>query len=425
MKFSILTLGCKVNAYESEYMKEALISAGYFYQKEYQASDIVIINTCSVTNNADAKSQKILRRVKRENKNCILIVCGCSVQNNYKEYQKLGADIILGNKQKSEIVNLINNFITFGKQYSFIDYNRKLDFEPMRVDKFTSHTRAFIKIQDGCDNFCSYCIIPFVRGSIRSKDFEEVIEEAKVLGRNGHYEIVLTGINTGSYNSCGKDLTDLIAEISKITEIKLIRLSSIEITELNDKFLNELKNNPKIANHLHIPLQSGCDEILKLMNRKYDLNYYEKKIKDIRDIRPDISITTDVIVGFPNETDELFLETYSFCQKMQFAKIHVFPYSMRSNTKASLMDNQQTESCKKNRSEKLGLLSQKLEKQYANKFIEQILPVIIEEGTDNYSSGHSSNYLKVVTEEKLAKNKIYRIKIVKVENDTIKGVVIE
>lgn len=425
MSFSILTLGCKVNSYESEFIKESLIANDYKYIEDYKNSDIVIINTCSVTNNADVKSKKLLRRVKRENPNCILLVCGCSVQNNFEEYKKLEVDILLGNQEKSKVVSLINNYIQNNEPYTFVDNNRKLEFEPMKVDKFTSHTRAFIKIQDGCDNFCSYCIIPFVRGSIRSKSYDEIIEEAKILSENGHSEIVLTGIHTGSYSSDGKDLTDLIHELSKIESLKLIRISSIEITELNDKFLNELKNNEKIANHLHIPLQAGSDQILRLMNRKYDLKYYSNKIEEIRKLRSNISITTDVIVGFPNETEELFVQSYEFCKKMNFSKIHVFPYSVRTGTKASLMDNHVAETCKKMRSEKLGELSHQLEKIYAQKFIEKNVSVIIEEVFESYSIGHSSNYLAIRIEERLIKNEIYEIKITKVENDMIIGVVIK
>ena len=424
MSFFILTLGCKVNTYESEAMAELLIEKGYYSANDYKKSDIIIVNTCSVTNNADIKSRKLIRRVRRENPKAILVVCGCSVQNNYDDYDKMDIDILIGNRNKSIIVDLINEFIETNKKYSFVDQNRKLTFESMMVSKFTSHTRAFLKIQDGCDNFCSYCIIPFVRGSIRSKDFNEVVKEAKALVANGHQEIVLTGIHTGSYNSDGKDLTALIKEISKIKKLKLIRISSIEITELDEEFLEELANNPKIANHLHIPLQAGSNEILKLMNRKYDLDYYEKKINAIRMIRPDISITTDLIVGFPNETDELFIKSYEFCKKMNFAKIHVFPYSLRTGTKASLMDNQIDEQCKKMRSNKIGDLSKILELEYASLFINKDLDVLIEEVFDDYSVGHTSNYLKVRIDKILKQNKIYKVNIKNISNDIIFGDVI-
>ena len=424
MSFIILTLGCKVNTYESEAMTELLIENGYQNIDDYKKADIVIVNTCSVTNNADIKSRKLIRRIKRKNKDCILVVCGCSVQNNYDSYENMDIDILIGNRNKSIIVGLISDYIDSNKKYSYIDKNRNLSFESMMVSKFTSHTRAFIKIQDGCDNFCSYCIIPFVRGSIRSKDFDEVIKEAKALVSNGHKELVLTGIHTGSYNSNGKNLTALIKELSKIKDLELIRISSIEITELDEEFLEELKNNSKIANHLHIPLQAGSDEILKLMNRKYDLKYYEDKINTIRSIRPDISITTDLIVGFPNETDELFIKSYEFCKKINFAKIHVFPYSIRTGTKASLMENQIDEHCKKMRSSKIGSLSKELEYNYAKSFINKELDVLIEEIIDGYSVGHTSNYLKIKIDKKLNKNKIYKVKLTKIESDAILGVLL-
>ena len=419
MNFSILTLGCKVNAYESEAMKELLLDSNFNYLEDYSKSDIVIINTCSVTNNADSKSRKIIRRVRKENPNVILVVCGCSVQNHIEDYKNMNIDILIGNKDKSKIVNLINDSIDSNDKYYKIEKSRKLPFEEFNVCQFTSHTRAFLKIQDGCDNFCSYCIIPFVRGSQRSKDFSSCLNEAKVLVANGHKEIVLTGIHTGSYNSNGKDLTDLIHEMAKIKDLKLIRISSIEITELNEKFLNELKNNQKIANHLHIPLQAGTDKILKLMNRKYDLKYYTKKINEIRSIRPDISISTDLIVGFPNETKEDFISSYEFCKKIKFSKIHVFPYSIRTGTKASLMDNQVDEKEKKIRSEKIGELSKFLENDYAKCYIGKEVHVLIEEVNDKVSTGHTSNYLKIYVAKELEKNTFYKVIIKKINNDMI------
>ena len=288
MKFKIITLGCKVNSYESEYMLEKLKDSGYLYDEE--KPDIIIINTCSVTNTADAKSMKLVRRAKREYKEAILVVVGCSSQNNQGKYKEMGIDILLGNKNKSEIVSILEEYLQTRKLIVYFTNERKLPFEDMRLDRFTTHTRAFVKIQDGCDNFCSYCIIPFTRGSIRSKDFYDVIEEVQRLVLNGHKEIVLTGIHTGSYFSNGHDLSDLITELSKIDGLFRIRISSIEITELNDRFLDLLKTNTKIVSHLHIPLQSGSDAVLKRMNRKYDTAYFKDKINKIRKIRPDISI---------------------------------------------------------------------------------------------------------------------------------------
>lgn len=390
MNFLIYTLGCKVNAYESEFMKEKLLAKGYIYSEENP--DIIIINTCSVTNMADSKSKKMVRHFKRKNPKAIMVVCGCSSQNKFSQYKEMGIDILIGNKEKSKIVNHIETFRKNKQKYEMLCESRKLPFEDMKIDKFTTHTRAFVKIQDGCDNFCSYCVIPLVRGSIRSKKYEFAMEEIKTLVKNGHKEIVLTGIHTGSYGyNEGYDLTDLIHEMSKLDDLKRIRVSSIEITELNDKFLKELKENKKICDHLHIPLQAGSDEILRKMNRKYDLKYYEEKIKKIREIRPDISITTDIIVGFPSETDELFECTCKFVEKINFSKIHVFPYSKREGTLASRMNDQVDENKKKERSKRLVNLSLKLEREYAKKFLNTKMEVLVE--NDNF--GSSSNYLKI------------------------------
>ncbi|MBE6161778.1 MAG: tRNA (N(6)-L-threonylcarbamoyladenosine(37)-C(2))-methylthiotransferase MtaB [Firmicutes bacterium] len=412
MNFEIITLGCKVNAYESEIMRELLIKDGYKENKE--KPDIVIINTCSVTNMADSKSKKMVRRYKRENPNTILVVCGCSSQNNQSVYEEMDIDILLGNRDKSKIVSIINEYKNNKERYIKFYNNRNLDFEDMAVDKFTSHTRAFVKIQDGCNNFCSYCIIPYVRGDIRSKNFDEAINEITELVKNGHKEIVLTGIHTGSYgHGLGYDLTDLIHEISKLENLERIRISSIEITELNDKFLNELKINKKICDHLHIPLQAGSDEILKRMNRKYNLDYFFDKIAKIRKIRPNINISTDVIVGHPYETLELFNTTIDTCKKIKFSKIHVFPYSKRDGTASSRMPNQVEESEKKRRSKELVELSNVLEKEYASIFIGDTLTVLIEENVDNYSVGHTSNFIKLKIPGKLDLNKNYNITVEK------------
>lgn len=408
MTFNIITLGCKVNAYESEIMKELLLNAGYKEEKEHP--EVVIINTCSVTNMADSKSRKMVRRYKRENPNTILVVCGCSTQNKKEEYEQMDIDILLGNKDKSKIVTLINNFKNNHEKYIKFYDDRDLDFEDMTVKEFTSHARAFVKIQDGCNNFCSYCVIPYVRGNIRSKDFSKALEEIKTLVKNNHKEIVLTGIHTGSYGAgLNYDLSDLLHEMNKIEGLERIRISSIEVTELNEKFLNELKENKKICNHMHIPLQAGSDEILKKMNRKYDLKYFFEKINKIREIRPDISITTDVIVGHPYETEELFLKTIETCKKIKFAKIHVFPYSKRDGTASSRMPNQVSDVDKKIRSHKLIEISNELEKEYAKKFIGKKLDVLIEENYGEKSIGHTSNYLRLEIPKILEINQIYDI----------------
>lgn len=408
MKFNIITLGCKVNSYESNFMKEALVKNGFSFCNLNEKCDILILNTCTVTDTSDKKSLKEVRRLKRENPNAILVVCGCSVQNDKTKYDDLGINILMGNINKSNIVSIIEKYLDDKTPVEYVAKTRDLPFENMEVD-ISDHTRAYIKIEDGCDNFCSYCIIPFVRGKKRSKDFSLVLREVQHLANNGYKEIVLTGIDTGGYESNGKDLTDLICEMSKINGIERIRQSSIEITQINEKFINELKNNKKICDHIHIPLQSGSDSILKLMNRKYDLKYFFDKIDMIRSVRPDISITTDVIVGFPGETEEMFLETMETCKKINFSKIHAFPYSERKGTKASMMDGKVPESVKHERVKKLLELSDSLEKSYYDKFKGKKLDVLIEEVNEFGSKGHTSNYLMVHTNEKLQKGEIYNL----------------
>ena len=407
MKFNIVTFGCKVNQYESNMMKERMLSSNFFYVENMNEANIIIVNTCSVTNVADKKCLKMIRRIKREYPSSILVVAGCSSQNKQEIYENLDIDILIGNKDKSKIDVLLKEYIETHKRYVKFYNDRNLEFEDMLISDY-NHIRAFIKIEDGCDNFCSYCIIPYVRGSVRSKNFETVIKEAKLLTQKGHKEIVLTGIHTGHYMDNNHDLTDLINELSKIDDLLRIRISSIEITELNDKFLNMLSENKKVCDHLHIPLQAGSNEILKRMNRKYDLKYYEDKINKIRMIRPDISITTDIIVGFPYETDELFNETLEFSRKMNFSKIHVFPYSIRIGTSAANMPNQVDEKVKKERVKKLMDLSEVMEKEYYNKFVGKELDILVEECDNNVSIGHSSNYLMVTLNETLEVGQIYK-----------------
>ena len=410
MKFNIITLGCKVNSYESNFMKEALIKNGFSFCNENKKCDILILNTCTVTDTSDKKSMKEVRRLKRENPNAVLVVCGCSVQNNKGSYEGYDIDILMGNINKHNIVNVINEYLDKRTPLEYIAKTRALPFENMEITSF-DHTRAYIKIEDGCDNFCSYCVIPFVRGVTRSKKFSLAINEAQTLASNGFKEIVLTGIDTGSYNDEGKDLTDLIKKMSEIDNLLRIRQSSIEITQISDKFINELKINDKICNHIHIPIQSGSKCILKMMNRKYDLNYFIEKINEIRKVRPDISITTDIIVGFPGETEEMFLETIETVKKINFSKVHVFPYSERKGTKASMLSGKVKENVKHERVKKLMELSNELEKNYYNKFKGKKMDVIIEEVTDDYSIGHTSNYLLVKTNEKLIKGEIYKLTV--------------
>lgn len=420
MTFKIITLGCKVNIYESEFMLEALLKAGF--KNVTESPDIIIINTCSVTNIADSKSLKMVRREIRENKNALIVVAGCSSLNNISKYQNLGIHVLLGNQGKSNIVNYLQELLKTKEKIEFFNQNRNLPFEDMKVAKFTTHTRAFMKIEDGCDNFCSYCIIPYTRGSVRSKDFNLALKEAEELVKNGHKELVLTGIHTGAYNNNNHDLSDLLVELVKIKDLERLRISSIEITELNSKFLEVLKNNPKICNHLHIPLQSGSANILKRMNRKYNKEYFQEKIELIRSLRPDISITTDVIVGHPYETDTDFKECFDFCNQLKFSKIHVFPYSKRDGTAAATMP-QVDVKIKKERAKELLELSNKLEHEYLTKFLNTEVDVLTEEYLENknLTVGHTSNYLKVYLEGKPELNTIYHCQIIKIKDNALFG----
>jgi threonylcarbamoyladenosine tRNA methylthiotransferase MtaB len=378
-------------------MTEDLINAGYVEEKDNNIpADIYIINTCSVTNTADSKSLKLIRQAIKKNKDAIIVVCGCLAQAKPETVNIEGVDIVIGNKNKSKVSEYINEYVKNKNKKTDIYDISNVEFETMKLNNFDK-TRAFIKIQDGCNNFCAYCIIPYTRGSVRSKPREDILNEIDHLTLNGHKEIVLTGIHTGNYGSefDNYDFADLLNEIVKIKKLSRIRISSIEITELNDRVLEIIKNNNVLVDHLHIPLQSGSDEILKLMNRKYDTKYFIEKINKIRKIRPDISITTDVIVGFPNETDKNFNETIETIKKVDFSKLHVFPYSKREGTKAATMEGQVKEEVKKQRVMELLKLSKELENKYMNKFIGKTLTFIPEVYKDGYLIGHTGNYLLI------------------------------
>ena len=411
MKYYIINLGCKVNAYEAKVMSDLLDNAG-FIKGSIDDADIYVVNTCFVTNVAEHKSMQMIRKaIKYKPK--LVIVCGCLPQIKSQEVLTIdGVNIVLGNKDKTKIVDYINNY---KNKISKIYDLSNIEFENMQLNNFDK-TRAFVKIQDGCNNFCSYCIIPYTRGNIRSKKKDDVLDEIENLISHGHKEIVLTGIHTGSYHDSGYDFADLLKDIVKIPNLKHLRISSIEITEINDRVIDIIKNNDVLVDHMHIPLQSGSDTILKLMNRKYNVTYFVNKINKLRSIRPDISITTDVIVGFPNESEELFLNTIKSIKKIGFSKLHVFPYSIREGTKASLMDNQIDDHTKKQRARILLDLSKKLEINYINNFIGKYLDFIPETYKDGYLYGHTGNYLSIKTiGDKKLLNQIVKVKINKLD----------
>lgn len=420
MKFNIITFGCKVNTYESEYMKEQLLKNSFIYDEDFKTSDIVIINTCSVTNTADNKSCKMIRSVRKNNPQAILVVCGCTAENKRDSLKDLDIDILIGNKDKSKIVTSINDFISNRKPYCKFYEERNSVFESMTINDFNL-TRAFVKIQDGCNNFCAYCIIPYLRGNIRSKDIDEAYEEILNLVKKGHKEIVFTGINTGAYGKeTGRfDLVDLIEKVSKIPTLERIRISSIEITEITDRVINELKNNFKLCGHFHVSLQSGSNHVLKQMNRKYTKEEYLSIIKKLKQARPTLNLTTDVIVGFPGETDEDFQECLEFCQEVGFSKIHVFPFSKRTGTKAAIMVNQIPDNIKKIRAHQLIEYDKKLQLAFHKQFLNTEVEVLIETVDDNKSTGHTENFIKVEIAEKLIPNNNYKVKIIEAFFDKV------
>jgi len=394
MNFKIYTLGCKVNTYESNVMSDELKNRGYV--ESDNDIDICIINTCTVTNTADNKSMKLIRRCIKEHKGAIIVVVGCMVQNKQGSIDIDGVDIVLGNVGKSKVADYIDEFIkTKNKKIDIYDM-MDVTFEPMILNNFNK-TRAFVKIQDGCNNFCSYCVIPFVRGNVRSKKREDVLNEVHNLITKGHREIVLTGIHTGNYGVEFKnyDFASLLEDLVKVEGLERLRISSVEATELNERVLNVFKNSEILVDHLHIPLQSGSNSVLERMNRKYNKEYFINKINEIRNIRKDISITTDVIVGFPGETIEEFNETIDTIKKIKFSKLHVFPYSKRNGTKAALLPHHIDDITKKERTKILINLSNELENDYMNQFIGKELFFIPEIEKDGYIIGHTGNYLQI------------------------------
>lgn len=395
MKVAIQSLGCKVNLYESEYITDQFQKAGYETVPFQEIADVYIINTCSVTNTSDVKSRKVIHQAIRRNPDACIVAIGCFIEANH-DYHEDGVDILLGNANKSKVLEYVERYWQTKQKANYFVTPIPEKFDDMTMSTFLGRTRAFIKIQDGCENFCSYCIIPYVRGKCRSKNFQTVLEEIQNYVQHGYKEVVLTGIHTGNYGvDLGTDFAALLREIVKINELVRLRISSIEITELTDEVLQIIRDNDVIVDHLHIPLQAGSDKILRLMNRKYDLAYFKQKMEQIREIRPDVSLTTDIIVGFPFETEEDFQDTLSFVREVQFSKVHVFPYSRRSGTVAADMAEQVLGDVKKDRVRRLLALSKELETEYMKKFIGKTLPVLMEVNRTDYSLGHTSNYLLV------------------------------
>ena len=423
MKVGICSLGCKVNIYEAEYVTNLLKENNYTIVDFESDADIYIINTCSVTNESDKKSRKMINRAKRNNKDAIIIVMGCYSQVSPEEIE---ADIILGTKDKSKIVEIIEEYKKTKENKKIIHDLTKVEFEKMEITKFENHTRAFVKIQDGCNAFCSYCIIPYARGRVRSKNPTDVISEVTKLVKDGYKEIVLTGIHTGRYGiDINTSLEELLEKLIQIPGIYRIRLSSIEINEITPKIIKFIKDSNVMAKHLHIPLQSGSNKILKLMNRRYNKEEFISMVSNLKEIE-DISLTTDLIVGFPSETEEEFNETIETINIIGFTKIHTFPYSKRKGTPAATMDNQVAPEIKKERVRKVLELSSSSELEYYQNNIGKVYDGVVEVHQSGEILVHTSNFIPVViNDNNVNNNDIVKVKITEVKNNKVYGEIVE
>ena len=429
--FAIASLGCKVNSYESDLLV-SMFEAHDYLQVDFktQPADVYLINTCTVTNTGAAKSRKLIRQAISRNEKAIVCVLGCYAQISSQEIAQIpGVDIIVGTQYRHQLVEMVEQHTKNQQIIKVADIMETSEFEEFGFKAHPSHQRAYLKIQEGCNNFCTYCIIPYARGQMRSRSKELVIAEAQQLVLAGYQEIILTGIHTGGY---GIDLdnysfTDLVSDLLKeVPQLVRLRISSLEINQISDRLLKIMKTDSRLAPHLHIPLQSGSQKILELMKRKYTKQEFLDKIKNIRAQLPNIALTTDLIVGFPGETAELFTESYDFVQTCNFFDLHVFPYSKRTGTPAAAMINQVAEKTKKERVEKMMVLASKQRQLYINKFIEKNLEVIVEEYDQKLKLyyGHSANYLKVYFKGPAVIGTLVNIKLLENKNYPLGEVII-
>ena len=405
-------------------MKQKFIEEGYIIKEFNEEADIYVVNTCTVTNMADRKSRQIFRRVKQINKDAILVVVGCYVQVAKRELEEIDEiDLILGNNEKNEIVRFIEEYSN--KKSIVSEINNSQEYKEFGETTYTENVRAFIKVQDGCNNFCAYCIIPYARGRVRSRKIDNVVNEVTEIAKNGIKEVVITGIEIASY---GQDfnndikLINLLEKLNKVVGIERIRLGSIEPRLITKEFVDRLSKLDKICPQFHLSLQSGCDETLKRMNRKYTTKNVEEEIKLLEEKYDDLVLTADIIVGFPGETEDEFERTYKFLKKLELYKIHTFKYSKRRGTVAEKMDNQISPQIKDERSKKIIELSNEMQQEYNNKSLNNIVEVLFEEKEGDYYKGHTKNYMMIyVKSNDNLDNQIRRVKIEKIENDKIIG----
>ena len=423
-----ITLGCKVNQYETNAMAQKFLEKGYkvIEEENEEKPDICIINTCTVTNMSDRKSRQMLRREKENNKNVIVVAVGCYAQVAKNELNKIPEiDLVLGNNEKVDIVKYVEDYINENENNIEIeDVMQSRLFSDFGDITFTEKTRAVVKIQDGCDRFCSYCIIPYARGRVRSRKPESIISEITKIAEKDIKEVVITGIHIASYGKDFKEeykLIDLLEEINKIDGIERIRLGSIEPLLITDEFVERLKKIDKICHHFHLSLQSGCDETLKRMNRRYTTEQFKEIVKRLRNAYNDVNLTTDIIVGFPGETEEEFEKTYKFLDEIKFYKMHIFKYSQRKGTKAAVMPNQIPGDIKELRSRRLIELSNKNEFEINEKYIGKKVEVLFEEEKEGVFKGHTANYILVYCkdENENLSNKIQKVECIQNLNDHI------
>lgn len=427
ISFSVLTLGCKVNAYESEAIINDLIKHGWMHKSFRDECDVYIINTCTVTSTSDQKSRQMIHAAKRRNPNSIVVAMGCYSQLNSEEVAKM-ADIVLGTNNKMQAYQIITSYLETKK--AIMEVTNVLDhpiYEEMKINNLINHTRAFIKIQDGCENYCSYCAIPYSRGKIRSRLPENIIDEIKMLVASGTKEVIFAGINTGAY---GRDLeyinlAQLLRLVMENTSIMRVRFSSIEVMEITTELLDVIKQyQTRVAMHFHIPLQGGCDSVLIRMKRKYLTSFYETKIQEIRNLFPQASITTDILAGFVGETEEEFLVCLDFVKKINFYDMHVFPYSKRKNTLAYSLPGHLDPNIINERTKILLATAEKMKAVHNQSYIGKTIEVLVENLKSNYWRGHTSNYLEVhfQNENNDLVNQLIKVKITHQEDGILYGI---
>lgn len=426
-KAASFALGCKVNQYESEAIAELFAEKGYEIVGIDEEADVYVINTCTVTNFGDKKSRQLIRKVKRQNENAIVAVVGCYAQTAPKELMEIaGVNLVIGTKDRAQIVEMVEQYDRAnGVENHVSDIMKERVFEPLSIQKLANRTRAYLKIQDGCSQYCSYCIIPYARGPIRSREPQEVVAEVKRLAENGFKEVVLTGIHVASYGKDRRDtsLPDILKQVHEVEGIERIRFSSIEPNVVTEEFAQTMAALPKVCDHFHLSLQSGCDKTLKEMNRKYDTEKYRQAAATLRKYLPKVALTTDIIVGFPGETEEDFRESYAFAEEIGFAKIHVFPYSPKRGTPAAARKDQLLNAVKSERSHTLIQLSDKMAAEFLADAVGTDAEVLYERAVgDGIYEGHTTNYMKVHGRSEVdLTNRIAKTHITRVEGEMLFG----